>query len=847
MNNRLLNVIIMIVALLQAMHIKADSEVYINNLCYHCYDETMTAELVFNQLTENPVDIIVPETVEADGKIYTVTAIGNDPFMVTVRSVKLPPTIKRIGNMAFHSSKIEEIVLPDSIEIIGENAFGTYIDIPCLRKVVFPQKVKNLKIGDHAFSSCPIKELTLPEGLTELGKSSFSGVDIRTLTIPSTVKSIPYYCFCECRNLESVTLPEGIEYIGMCAFSDTKLQSFVIPSTIKEIDKSPFSASPLKDITIPASLTHWPDQFLYGTEIESISIPESVVEIGDECFRGCQNLKSITIPPTVKIVGEDIAMECNSLTTLTIPSSLEVLEGDQHIPETAQFIIAGNDNKVRLENGMLINDRGENGCWLLSIPDDAVVDGKFTVPEGITALGNNLLKEKPVEDLVNAGNIEYLGDYALSSTNINNIDMPRLKGLGEGAFSDCSYLTSITLPEGLKEIPTACFYNCHDLETVILPTTLEVIGYYAFYITGINHISLHEGLKEIKYGAFAHTFIEQVEVPSTCSIFHFNNSDVKTVKLPEGITTIPGSSFYACGALDNINLPSTIRSIEEKAFAGCTSLKEITLPEGLKTLGVGAFSLSGLTSIVIPESVTDISTYIFRDCPLTYCEIKSPLKEIPKGMFYRCSKLKQVVLPSTLERFNKDSFFGNTSLEEINFPSSFKEMGYSAMALCKLTHLTLPASVERLGDYSFAGIKSVSVDLSQTSITELTGYAFNECENIKQIKLPASLTSIHDNFNGSPRIERVECLSVIPPIVEGSTFDKIVFSQATLIVPNGTENAYRTADVWKNFSTINTPTGLTAPAFMDEDKSARIYDLRGMEVNAEKGIYIKGGKLRVKK
>ena len=826
------------------MEMLADTEVYVGKLCFRCYDETMTAELVKNRFCKNPVDIIVPQTVEADDKVYTVTAIGDDPFMNSVESVQLPPTIKRIGAKAFYSSNIEEIVLPDSIEIIGEHAFGSLLS--SLRKVVFPEKVKNLKIGASAFWGCPIEELTLPEGLTELGYFSFGHAHIRTLTIPSSVKSIPDYCFCECESLESVILPKGIEYIGTCAFANTNLQSFVIPSTVKKMGEAPFSSSPIKEITIPATITHWPNQFLIGTDIETINIPEGVVEIGDECFRYCFNLKSITIPESVKIVGEAIANDCDALTTLTIPSSLEVMKGDPKIPETAQVVVTGNDNKIRLENGMLINDRGEEGCWLLMIPDDAITDGKFTVPEGVNALGSSVFCSLPLEELVNAEVIEHVGPYAFSKTNLTAIEMPRLKDLGMEAFSFCSSLQQVTLPEGLKEIPDRCFEYCYALESVNLPTTIESIGSGAFNDTAIKQINLPEGLKEIGNGAFAHCDIEHFDVPSSCTNFRLNRSGVKTVTLPEGLTTIPSYAFNGCSSLESINLPSTVRSIEEQAFVGCQNLQEITLPEGLDTFAYGAFAISGLTSIVIPESVTEMGTYVFQACPLTYCEIKSPLREIPDGMFFKCEQLQQVVLPNTVERIGMRSFWCNFALSDINFPASLKELGYAAMAGCGLDHLKLPSAMERIGEYCFGSAYCSTVDLSLTQLKELPGHAFNECPNLKSIILPASMEVITDNFYLSPEIERVECRSTVPPVVKGMSFDEDVFAKATLTVPQQSIEAYKSAEYWKEFFNISGITtaidGITVDSHTNHE---RIYDLRGVEMKSEKGIYIKGGKVRI--
>ena len=107
--------------------------------------------------------------------------------------------------------------------------------------------------------------------------------------------------------------------------------------------------------------TRWPASFFNGTKIETIEIPEGVTEIGNECFRNCDKLKYIKLPSSVKTVGENIVKGCSSLVTLSIPSSVEVMKGAPALPENATLEITGNDNKLRMENGMLVNDRGEDG------------------------------------------------------------------------------------------------------------------------------------------------------------------------------------------------------------------------------------------------------------------------------------------------------------------------------------------------------------------------------------------------------------------------------------------------------------------------------------------------------
>ena len=511
------------------------------------------------------------------------------------------------------------------------------------------------------------------------------------------------------------------------------------------------------------------------------------------------------------------------------------------LSENATLEITGSDNKLRMESGMLINDRGEDGVWLLTLPENAIVDGRFTVPDGITALGTFLLcGYDELEEITNQEVLEHLGEWALSSTKIKKVNMPRLKSIGERAFDSCYDLTSVLLPEGVEEIPGYCFQDCHNLSVVTLPSTLKKIGIVAFCGSGITSIDLPEGLQQIGEWAFFDCDIDNINIPASCNNFSLAFTKVRTVNIAEGISDIVDGAFLSCSMLEEIKLPSSLKTIGSDAFWACTSLNHIDLPDGLESVGESAFSFSGLTSVVIPESVCKIGIWAFEDTPLTYCEIKSPLREIPEGMFDECKQLQQVVLPNTVERFGMWAFWCNFALSDINFPDSLKELGYAAMAATNIEPLKLPATVERIGEYCFGSANGSTVDLSLTQLKELPGHAFNECLNIKSIILPASMEVITDNFYLSPEIECVECRSAVPPVVEGETFDEEVFTKAMLVVPAGSEVAYRNAEVWKKFKHIATPTGVKS-VIDDSQDGERIYDLRGIEMKTEKGLIIKNG------
>ncbi|MGN1264072.1 MAG: leucine-rich repeat domain-containing protein [Prevotella sp.] len=834
---------LIIFLLFHVVTIWADTTLYIGRMCFRCYDADMTAEVVKNMFADPPVTAVIPATVEADGKTYTVTAIGNSAFYnnLTV-SVELPPTIKSIGEYAFCKSKITEIVIPDSIQEIGDCAFKNANN---LSRVVFPESVKQLTIGSMAFNNCICDEINLPEGTTVLGERAFYNCKFSTITLPSTLKVISDYCFSYCRDLENINIPEQLEYLGEYSFRHTKLESFTIPPSIKEIGPYPFYDSEISSVSIPSTLTRWPEGLLASTKIDSIEIPESVTEIGSYCFSYCPNLKSVTIPSSVNAIGTGIIWGCEALTLLSIPSSVEIMEGSPCLITTTELRVTGNDTKLRLENGMLINDRGEDGLWLVGIPwsED---DGDFSIPEGITAIGGSVFCGSYFTSFSNTENIEHIGEEAFAYADFSSIDLPKLKTLEDGAFRSSQNLESITLPEGIEEIPSYCFDYCTSLNSINIPSTVKRIGSKAFSSTALTSITLPDGLESIESFAFEFCNIDEIELPVSCRNMNFCLSKIKSIVIPEGITDIPPSTFELCSSLENVSLPSTLKSIDTAAFYGCYNMKDITLPESLTKIGNSVFSHSGITSLVIPKNVTELGSYVADKCTnLMEAEIKCDLKDIPTGLFMECSNLQKIVLPESVEKISLEAIWCCFALSDINFPATLKEIEYAGLAGINVENLKMPASLERIGEFCFGDIQSVTADLSQTKLTELPENAFNECLNLKHVLLPASLNHIIDNFYLCPEIERVECLATVPPVIEGRTFDESVLATATLVVPASALEAYRNAEVWKEFAHIDAATGITAVS-ADNAARTKIYGLDGVEKKEEKGLYIKGGKVYMK-
>ena len=162
-----------------------------------------------------------------------------------------------------------------------------------------------------------------------------------------------------------------------------------------------------------------------------------------------------------------------------------------------------------------------------------------------------------------------------------------------GAFVDCKNLVAAYLPNGLKIIGDNAFIYCNNLIFISLPNELTEI-HYAFAFSGLQSVSLPDGLKIIQRSAF-------------------DNSDITSIIVPGSVKDLSNSAFYRCSSLKDVVLNNGVETIGEMAFADC-SLENLTLPASLKTIGIRAFESSyKIKTITIPASVTSIGNQAFSN------------------------------------------------------------------------------------------------------------------------------------------------------------------------------------------------------------------------------------------
>ena len=209
--------------------------------------------------------------------------------------------------------------------------------------------------------------------------------------------------------------------------------------------------------------------------------------------------------------------------------------------------------------------------------------------------------------------------------------------IGNGAFSWCSGLTSVYIPDGVTSIGDFAFSECRNLTSVTIPGSVTSIGNGAFsYCKGLTSVTIPGSVTSIGYGAF-----------SECS-------GLTSVDILDGVTSIGDFAFVACDGLTSVTIPDSVTSIGNSAFDSCDSLTSVTIPDSVTSIGDSAFEFCySLNSITIPDSVTSIGN----------------------GAFYRCTGLTSVAFmgKEPPSNFSSDSFSGCTALKTVYLSDDLTE------------------------------------------------------------------------------------------------------------------------------------------------------------------------------
>ena len=369
----------------------------------------------------------------------------------------------------------------------------------------------------------------------------------------------------------------------------------------------------------------------------------------------------------------------------------------------------------------------------------------------------------------------YSGAIIIPETVTNNGVTYSVTSIGGWAFSCCTYLTSVEIPNTITHIHNYSFAECRNLENIEIPNSVIAIGEQVFYKC-YNLTSIKIGSSITSIGDLSFIYCENLEnvyiadIASWCNInfgdvysnpmiyaqhLFLDGTELTDLTIPSSITSIRDYAFYGCSCLTNVTIPNTVISIGNYAFYSCYGLKSIEIPQSVTTIGNKAFhGCSNLTSIIVSEDnlyydsrdncncIIETSTnHLLKGCHNSF--IPNSVISIGESAFSGCSGLKSVNIPNSIISIGESAFSGCSGLKSVNIPTSITSISYSMFYNCTgLTNINIPNSVVTIGNSAFYGCKGLTSIEIPNSVTSIGGYAFYGCTGLKNLFIGTSITSI---------------------------------------------------------------------------------------------------------
>lgn len=814
-------------------------------------------------------EITIPEAIKT---------LGNQIFngCSKLKTVTLHNAITSLGTSLFKDcTSLESITLPSSLKTLGKNAFQ---GCTALKSITIPGNVTSLP--NYLFDGCTsLASVTLHEGITAFGKATFARcTSLQSIVIPAGITKLSEESlFDGCTSLSSVTLPEGLTALGKYTFRDcTSLTQITLPSSLTFLGTYTFQNSGLTSITIPENVQHIGATagskagtttaayvFQGCVNLRSVTLPSGLLSMGAYVFSGCEKLEKVTytgydgdesfvLPDSVYVLGNNLFEGCASLTSVVLPSG----NGEKLSIGIRLFMDCTNLKTVTFpESGWtkLYNYMFQNCTSLESIviPDTVTASGTFafdgctslsrvTLPQGMTSISSQMFRNCVSLKSINLpAAATAINTEAFLGSGLEYIVIPQnVKTIGNKAFGDCFNLVEV-LVDGLNATfrsEDGIVYNKTTGALVFVPCAMTDIGIdvgelllngitaYAFYgVTGIEHITVPEGVTTIPANAFyGLKSLKSVTLPSTLQsignyAFAYCTS-LESIVIPETMvvlgsqyvegtyTNILGTNlFQGCTSLSSVTLPEGLDSLNGYMFEGCTALTTIDLPDSLVYLGYYTFRNSGLTSIEIPSGVkylgynrnsipTDSTSavYLFDGCAnLVSVTLPEGLEAIGGSAFSNCPSLQTIVLPSTLYSINKKAFEGSGP-KTVTIPAGLTDWDYAFQNCTYLETVTMAEGVTEIPSGAFQNCTSLkTVNLSKT-VLEIGMSAFSGCTSLADIELHDSLAEI--GMSAFANCTSIKSLVIYPGTLVGSsgTFSGWTAEQTIYIM----ESRYVISQYW---------------------------------------------------
>ena len=672
---------------------------------------------------------------------YGLTTISNSSFggLNNLTEIEIPNSVTSIGTTAFTDCKsLERVTLPCSTVLASstDNYKNVFYNCNRLKTLYFTKgsgSMPDYDVSPFKSLSDQLVEVSFAEGVEYIGQNAFNGCsNLETVNMPLTqpvigkdaFKGTAYYrtSFDENGLLISgttlldgmfaegaVVIPDGVTEISDEAFKNNKkLTSITIPESVTTVGASVFyGCSGLTSLTVPCDLDLYKDdnsfsgvtnlttlhmtkgsgemlnfsgKYLYtpwyksAAKFTTLTLDEGITSIGSSAFRELTKLENVTLPDTTTKIQSYSFYGDTAIKKIVIPENTESI--------TTSFVNCSGIKELSIPVSVTLSSSLNSWSGCTGIEKVIFTAGTGTAPSFYGNykcvpwyISRDSLKEVIIED-----GVTNIGSYMFYQSKLTKISLPSsVKSIGSNAFVGCSDLSEVTLVEGLENIYSYAFSNCTGLTDIVFPLSLKSIGEYAFN----------------------------------------NCSSLKSISIGEGVTAIGNSSFRDCTSLESLSISEGVSEIGSSAFRNCTSLVSVTIPESVVTLKSGAFyGCAGLKEVTIPSEWANPTVALFTNCTgiekVFVTKGKGVLGQ-SNGSNYQYSpwyisneSIKNVILAEGITEIGSYSFYYCTGLKNIIIPSTVEKIGTYAFSNSGITELVLGENVQSIDYRAFYNASSLN-------------------------------------------------------------------------------------------------------------------------------------------